>query len=159
MRSFNVDLHHPVAGDIGVPLGVIKAGDAWPGPFMPDGSSYGVEISFIWVNGDTTEFAGDIPVGATVRAGVGIGLDFYVNGVAHVLQTGPGAWGGFCSADGSAAHGDGTTTGTISHPTATSWVVDLPPGSVGRLWDISREVKGAVNRGLYYVSLHLTIQR
>ena len=159
LRTFNVNLDRPVPGDSGVTLGVIQADAAWPGPFMPDGSNYSVEIAFMWINSDTTEFTGDIPVGTTVRAGVGIGLDFYLNGVAHVLQTGAGAWGGFCSADGSAAHGDGTTTGTISHPTATSWVVDLPPGSVGRLWDISREVKGAVNRGLYYVSLHLTIQK
>lgn len=158
MRSFSVDLNHPVDGDMGVPLGVIKADGAWHGPFMPAGTNYSIEISFGGGgNSDTTQFTGDIPVGATVRGG--IGLDLYVDGVAHVLQAGPGAWGGFCSADGSATYGDGTSMGTISHPTATSWVVDLPPGSVGRLFDIRREVKGAVNKGLYYMSLHLTIQK
>jgi hypothetical protein len=37
--------------------------------------------------------------------------------------------------------------------------MDLPPGSVGRLFDIHLLEPNAVNKGLYHVSLHYVIER
>jgi hypothetical protein len=157
-RSFMVDLNNPVPGDIGIPLGMIKADGVWPGSFVPAGANYRLHIFFLYMNADSTEFTGDIPVGTTVPAST-IGLNFYVNGLHHVLQVGPFPWGGLCMAGGTAIYGQGTTVGTISRPTATTWIVDLPAGSVGRLFDNHREDKYAVNRGLYHVSLHFVLQQ
>jgi hypothetical protein len=56
-------------------------------------------------------------------------------------------------------NGDGTTRATIHRVTATEWVVDLPPGSVGRLFDIHLSASNAINKGLYYVSLHYIVKQ
>jgi len=158
-RWISVDLNHPVAGDIGVPIGTIKVDGAWPGKFIAPGAAYFNELSFLYMNVDTTKFTSDIPVGATVRGGVG--FDFFVNGVHHVLQMNSAdPINGPCAADDGPVFGaQGTTAATISRPNATTWIIDLPPGSVGRLVDNHRGDKNAVSKGLYYVSLHLVIQQ
>lgn len=153
-RSFTIDLNRPVRGDIGSPLGTVKVDGVWPGTFVPAGAHYLLELAAFYINNDTT--SNGISVGTTAQVS-GIGFTFYLNGLAHVLQTGPFPWGG-CLADGTAIYGKGTTAGTISRPTATTWIVDLPPGSVGRLFDNHDGDRNAVNRGLYYVSLHFVIQ-
>ena len=153
-RTFTVDLSRPVPGDIGVPLGQITADATRQRPFVPAATNYSLELGAGYVSNDTTLFTGDIPVGSTVRGGVFI--NFYVSGLLHVLAIGPplpGSDGTLCGTYGSAVHGVGTTAVLISRPTATSWVVHVPPGSIGRLFDSSREERNAVNRGLYYVSL------
>lgn len=178
-RGFLVDLSHPVPGDISVPLGVLHADGSWLGPFVPSDGAYRVEVggyamrpdlarsiaahpkssirtldSLIAQNPDAFT---DIPVGATVPASF-IALDFYLNGLHHVLQAGPLPWG-TCSTEGVSIYGEGTTTGTISRPSATSLVIDLPPGSIARLFDVHIDERQAVNRGLYYVSLHAVVQQ
>jgi hypothetical protein len=37
------------------------------------------------------------------------------------------------------------------------WVMDLPAGSVGRLFDLSSTTQYAVDKGLYYLRLHYEI--
>jgi len=145
-RSITVDLSHPVPGDIGVPLGVVTAG-----AYVDFGAQWyseanGVQHSVI-----------DIPVGTTVTAAQ-LGLGFPINGVAHALQMGPQPWG-HCFSDGTAVHGAGTTRATIARPTATRFVIDLPAGSIGRLFDIHLHDPNAINKGLYYVSLHFVVDR
>jgi hypothetical protein len=178
-RAINIDLNHPVPGDIGKPLGVIQADGAWLGPFVPAGGQYRVELVAQTVSAEVAAWAAlhpkatiatldsllirnpstydDIPVGATAPAYF-LGVGFYANGLHHVLQMGPVAWG-TCSTDRNTIYGDGTTTGTISRQSATRWVVDLPPGSVGRLFDEHLGEAAAVNKGLYHVSLHFVIQQ
>ena len=157
-RAFTVDLSRPVPGDIGVPLGVVRA-TGWPGNFIPAGGDYFVEIAAQWyTEADYTQHSLlDIPIGSTVQAEQ-LDLNFYIDGLHHVLQMGPQPTG-HCFSDGTAIHGDGTTRGTITRPTPTRWVVDLPPGSIGRLFQVDRADKHAINRGLYYVSLHFELQR
>jgi hypothetical protein len=146
LRSIKVDLNHPDPGDAGVPLGVIV-------------DSVGVEMSAQWYTDANyiMHTVIDIPVGTTVKA-TQLDIGFHVAGEAHVLQMGPQPWD-HCMADGMAVRGDGTSQGTIAHPTASSWIVDLPAGSVGRLFDIHLNSANAVNKGLYYVSLHYVVQR
>jgi len=145
-RSIRVDLNHPVAGDIGVPLGVISA-------------DQGVEVAAQWYT--ETDFTShsmlDIPVGTTVTAQQ-IDVGFQLHGHSHAIQVGPQPWG-HCWSDGTAVYGTGTSKGTIQRTTLTQWIVDLPPGSVGRLFDIHLSSPNAVNKGLYYVSLHFVIER
>jgi len=178
-RAININLNYPVPGDIGKPLGVIQADGAWLGPFVPTGGQYRVELVAQTVSAEVAAWAAshprasitaldsllirnpatyeDIPIGATAPASF-LGIGFYANGLHHVLQMGPVAWE-TCSTDRNSIYGDGTTTGTISRPSATRWVVDLPPGSVGRLFDEHRGEAAAVNKGLYHVSLHFVIQQ
>ena len=145
-RSIKVDLNHPVPGDIGVPLGVVA-------------SNHNLELASQWYT-DSSNIAHsirDIPIGTTVtseQTDVGV----HINGVYHVLQMGPQRYG-HCFSDGSATYGDGTTRATIHRVTATEWVVDLPPGSVGRLFDIHLSAPNAVNKGLYYVSVRYVIKQ
>jgi hypothetical protein len=87
-----------------------------------------------------------------------IDLDLYIGGVMHVLQMGPQPYG-HCQSSGTAIYGDGTTMGTVAHPDADQWVVDLPPGSVGRLFENRTGDPRAVDRELYYVSLHFVVHR
>jgi len=151
-RTFNVDLSRPIPGDVGVPLDRITVDAARRRPFVPAATSYSLEIAALYFNDDTTAFTGDIPVGTTVRGSVFI--NFYVNGLLHVLSMAPPGKEGICGTFGAdALHGGGTTAALISRRSATSWVVTLPPGSVGRLFDSSREEKNAANRGLYHVSM------
>lgn len=157
VRSFAVDLNHPVPGDIGRKRGRVKA-DGWPGALVPAGANYQLELGALYLSADTTIWGVTrIPVGATVPAS-NIGLSFYLNGLLHVLQVGPIPWD-FCSADGTTVHGDGTTPGTITRTSPTTWVVDLPPGSIGRLFDVHRAPSNAVNKGLYFVSFHYVVEQ
>lgn len=158
-RAVRVNLNRPVPGDIGVPLGVINVDGFWPGTFIPAGASYADELSFLYMSPDTTRFTGNIAVGESARGGVG--LFFLLHGQHHVLVVDPSADGldGPCRGDGGPASGRGTSVATISRPNATTWVVDVPPGSIGRLFDNHRENGRAINRGLYYVSLHLVVQQ
>ena len=145
-RSIKVDLNHPVPGDIGVPLGVVA-------------SNHNLELASQWYT-DSSNIAHsirDIPIGTTVTSEQ-TDLGVHINGVYHVLQMGPQRYG-HCFSDGSATNGAGTTRATIRRVTATEWVVDLPPGSVGRLFDIRLSAPNAVNKGLYYVSLHYVIKQ
>ena len=154
-RSFTVDLGHPVPTDIGAPRGTTNADAMQKRPFSPAGSNYSLEIGFLYRNTDTTKFTGDIPVGSTVHGSVF--MNFYLNGLLHVLYAGPTGTAELCSTYGSAVYGDGTTAPTIFRASPTSWVVDLPPGSIARLFDSHREEKNAVNRGLYYLSMHAVL--
>jgi hypothetical protein len=135
-----------VPRDIGVPLGVIA-------------SNHNLELASQWYT-DSSHVAHsirDIPIGTTViseQTDIGI----HINGVYHILQMGPQRYG-HCFSDGSTTYGDGTTRATIRRTTATEWIVDLPLGSIGRLFDIHLSAPNAVNKGLYYVSLRYVIKQ
>jgi hypothetical protein len=157
-RTFWIDLDHPVPGDLSQRRGRVEVSVPRQRPFVPAGTNYSLEISALYMNSDTTKFTGDIPVGATMPATLFI--NFYLDGLLHVISAGPAGRGGeICSTYGSSLYNAGTTVPTISHPTAASWVIDLPPGSIARLFDSHNEERNAVNRGLYYLSLHGVIQQ
>ena len=145
-RSIRVDITRPVPGDIGVPLGIVLA-------------DHDIEVAAQWyTEGDYTSHSIlEIPVGSTVQAAQ-VDVAFPVDGKAHVLQMGPQPYG-HCYSDGTAIHGHGTSTGTIQRETEDRWIVDVPTGSIGRLFDNHLGNPSAVNKGLYYVSLHFVLDK
>lgn len=91
----------------------------------------------------------DIPVGADVESDR---TEFHVNvaGVPHVLQFGPWALGQ-CNepyAKGGVLRGEGTTPVRVRRLSEGEFVIEAPPGSVGRLWD-ARDQSRPADRGLY----------
>ena len=158
-RFYVVDLDHPVPGKSGKPLGVIKVDGSFPGRFIPSGANAGDEfLAHANTDWDYQQHSmADIPIGASITV-TQIDLDLYIGGVMHVLQMGPQPYG-HCQSSGTAIYGGGTTMGTVSHPDAEQWVVDLPRGSVGRLFENRTGDPSAADRGLYYVSLHFVVHR
>jgi hypothetical protein len=147
-RAIRVDLTRPVPAGGGPPLGVIT-------------DSSHLEVAVQWratPQGDRrrAQVLHDIPVGTTVTAAQ-LDVQFHINGVVHALQMGPQPIG-HCFSDPPAVHGRGTSSGTIFRADSTTWIVDLPPGSIGRLYDVSLSYPHAVDKGLYYVSLHFILK-
>lgn len=144
-RHYSVNLSNPVPGGGGVPLGIVTAA-----------SNANIEVQWRRV-GNTRQNLHSIPIGQTVTADM-MDVTFHVQGRFHVLQAGPAPWG-HCHATPTRVDGTGTTSGTIHRASATKWVIDLPAGSVGRLFDLHNTAQFAVNRGLYYTDLHFEIGR
>jgi hypothetical protein len=143
-RLYTVNLDNPVPGGGGLPLGSIT-----------DGSG-DINIEVQWYRaGDTRQNLHNIPIGTTVTANQ-IDLTFHINGHFHILQMGPQPYG-HCHSAPTAVVGNGTSSGTIYRASATKWVIDLPAGSVGRLFDLYNTDQYAVDRGLYSTQLHLEI--
>lgn len=139
-RSLTLDLSAPVAGSGAVALGRIA---------IRGGSN---SLYTAWERvGDHQRSLLHIPVGKTVQAAQ-INVSFHLDGRFHVLQMGPQALG-HCHQNGTRVHGAGTSSGTIHRASPSRWVVDLPAGSVGRLFDASRTVEHAVDKGLFRVRL------
>lgn len=146
-RAVLIDLSKPVSGSGAQSLGVVRADQ-----FM--------EVAGQWESDRANhrpKSLVDIPVGATVTAKQ-IDVEFSIDGQVHALQAGPQPIG-HCFSDEPATHGRGTTTGTISHPDTDTWIVELPPGSVMRLFNVDKRYPYAVDRGLYQMSLRLTLRK
>jgi hypothetical protein len=144
-RMWRIDLSHPLPSDIGTSLGVIT-------------DSAETEIGAQWgtSNDGVMRPVSEIPVGATVEAAQ-IVVGFHINGAYHALQAGPQVWD-HCFSDKPTVFGNGTSRGTIRHTSLNEWVIDLPPGSTGRLFDLHLGSANAVNRGLYSFSLHMVLK-
>jgi hypothetical protein len=56
-------------------------------------------------------------------------FSIYIDGVLHILHFGPGTY-----PDKPRLNGDGTTRPTITRTSATTWALEAPNGSIGRLW-------------------------
>ena len=153
IRSFSVNLNKPVPGGGGVPLGIVTSGN---------GSGF---LAQRQMAGDTVPNLMDIPVGKTETAAL-MSIAFHINRRFHILQMGPVA-NGHCMEVKNLVHGTGTSSGTITRVSRTKWVIDLPAGSIGRLFDLQGAQPGpgpanyehAVDKGLYYVHLHYEIGR
>jgi hypothetical protein len=104
---------------------------------------------------DTLPSIFNIPVGQTKTAAQ-MNVGFHVNGRFHILQMGPQPYG-HCHSGPNLVSGTGTSSGTIYRASQTKWVMDLPAGSVGRLFDVHNTKGHATDKGLYYVRLHYEI--
>ncbi|HUR32549.1 MAG TPA: hypothetical protein VM032_02060 [Vicinamibacterales bacterium] len=148
IRSFTVNLNKPVPGGGGVPLGIAPSGN---------GAGFPTQRGMV---GDTVQNLFDIPVGRTDTAAM-ISIAFHLNGRRQLLQMGPQA-NGHCMGARNLVHGKGTSSGTITRVSRTKWAIDLPAGSVGRLFDIGVDGNPwtqAVDKGLYFMHLHYEIGR
>jgi hypothetical protein len=157
-RTYSVDLSHPVPGDVGVNRGIVVV-DGFGRDYVPSGANYQNELSAQWYSEQDTimHSVREMPVGSTVDA-LQIVMDFYIDGVLHVLQAGPQPYG-HCMAAGTAVHGRATSRGTITRTAANRWTVDLPAGSVARLFENRRGDPTARDKGLYFVSLRFVVQQ
>lgn len=144
-RALTVNLNKPVPGGGGVPLGITASGNR---------SGLITQRSMV---GDTVQNLIEIAVGRTDTAAM-MSITFHVNGRKHLLQMGPQA-NGHCTGEKNLVHGTGTSAGTIYRASGTKWVMDLPVGSIGRLFDVGDSWDHAVDKGLYYVHLHYEIGR
>jgi hypothetical protein len=142
-RHLTVNLNNPVPGGGSFPLGIITAG--------ADDALH-TQWSLV---GDTVRSLLDIPVGQTVPAAQ-MNVSFHINGRFHILQMGPQPLG-HCHSPTTLVNGTGTSSGTIYRASQATWVMDLPSGSVGRLFDVSHTTQHATDKGLYYVHLHYEI--
>jgi len=154
-RALSVNLNHPVAGGGGVPLGVITTVHAL-------GTAEGFQQP-IGINTQLTRTENRqasllcIAPGRTEPAAQ-ISVTFYIDGRLHLLQMGPQPFGhGHPDWQPLLIHGAGTSSGTVSRTSATTWAVDLPAGSVGRLFDLYEGPRRAVDKGLYNVQLRYEI--
>lgn len=145
-RAIRVDLSRPVPGGGGIALGTVTdSSDLEVGAQMQMDPTY-LAHSVV-----------EIPIGRTVPAAQ-TDVQFHINGVTHALQMGQQPVG-HCFSDGTAIRGSGTSQGTVTRRDSTTWEVDLPRGSVGRLFDVHLGYPNAIDRGLYYVSLHFLIKK
>jgi len=156
LRTYTVNLNKPVSGGGGVPLGIASSGN--PGGFITQRTMVG----------DTIQNLINIPIGDTDTAAM-MTIGASINGRAHVLQMGPQIIG-HCGSGPNVVRGTGTSRGTITRVSATKWAMDLPKGSIGRLFDVQGpqrqpgqppqfNYEHAVDRGLYYVHLHYEVGR
>jgi hypothetical protein len=144
-RAILIDLDHPVVAGGGRRLGTVRA------------DNNVVVIAQQQVGADNRlRLMSDIAVGKSVPAPL-ISIEFPIDGVVHLLQAGPQPVG-HCFSDGTAIHGNGTSAGTITRADSSSWVIELPPGSIARLFDVRNQYPHAIDKGLYFVSLKLTIR-
>ena len=91
----------------------------------------------------------EIPIGATIES-PRAEIEFYINGKFHMLKFGYWSLGdcGEWYASGGNVNGAGTTSVKITRHTPTSYTIEAPKGSVGRLWDIDNRTK-PIDKGLY----------
>jgi hypothetical protein len=138
-RRLSVNLSDPVPGGAGTPLGIA------------DGYIFHMQ----WGNiGTAVQNFAAMKIGQRVTAAQ-TNLGFSINGRQHLLQMGPQP-NGHCH-DSTVIHGTGTSSATVYRASKTKWVVDLPAGSVGRLFDVDEGGEHAVDKGLYHIRLHLEV--
>ena len=144
-RRLVVNLRRPVPGGGGTPRGMITDGNA-------SGADGELVLLAQWkMVGDTVQSPLGIRVGETVKAEQ-MNVLFHIDGRFHALQMGPLPFGK-CHGP-TLVHGNGTSQGTIHRSSQTRWVMDLPTGSVGRLFDVSKGRVNAMDLGTYFVELH-----
>ena len=142
-RKYTVNLNSPVPGGGGVALGVIT-------------DSANIQLETQWYRvGNARQNLHNIPIGVTVTAEQ-MNVTFHINGRFHILQMGPQPYG-HCHAGTTLVTGTGTSSGTIYRASQTKWIIDLPAGSVGRLFDLYNTTYYAVDKGLYYTQAHYEI--
>jgi hypothetical protein len=153
-RYVAVDLTHPVPGQGGRSLGVIRDS------YAEVAAQWYAESA--WVDSTSTPVrlqhtVLEIPVGLSVEASqVNIGI--HIGGRYHILQMGPQPTS-HCFVEGTAINGLGTTRARISRPAEHVFVVEAPPGSIARLFDTYHTSKYAVDRGLYQVAFRYVVQQ
>ena len=129
IRSLRYDLTNPIAGSGATNLGVIT-------------DNLGNRVLACWQTiGGVTSNVTDIPIGSTVTS-QSLEVFFRINGSSHLLAFGAQT----CSTQGKASPGTGNAT--ITRTSATSWDVNLPAGSAGRLWGL-KSSSSYQDKGLY----------
>lgn len=135
-RSLVVDLSHPVPGSGSASLGVLPTGTLFGSYWYQDAN--GMVRTVHAIPRDTTVLSDRTDVMLTVQ------------GKNHQLTM--GRWSGpYCDAEPGVG-GAGTSQARITRSGQEDYTVEVPGGSIARLWDISG--RKPVDKGLYYFGLH-----
>jgi hypothetical protein len=143
-RSLTFDLSKPVAGSGAAPRGIVRDNEAY---------------IWIWYRRDPATdritTVREIAPSDSVHRVERVEMHFRIDGILHILQMGPFVEGqGGASAWSTGMHGDGTSTGQLTHPSPDVWSVTAPRGSQARLWRFEDRAQ-PVDRGLYQFSLSM----
>lgn len=162
-RTLKIDLSKPVDMRSQSNYGVIDRSD----------SNFRVH----WKQDDTAKVITGIlemPIGMTVKS-QRVEASVMLDGRQHVLRFGNLDTGVCWTAIRTT--GEGTTEASVTRTSDTEWFLDLPPGSVGRLWDLKNTATettqlfevptstagqsngDAIDKGRYYVDVHAVIRR
>lgn len=102
----------------------------------------------------------DIAIGTSVQS-PRTEIMVHINGKLHILQFGFLSLGdcGESYANGGKINGEGTTSVKITHHSETSYLIEAPKGSIGRLWNVDNRSL-PVDKGLFKAGfiLHLENQ-
>ena len=146
-RALVFDLSAPVRASGAVTRGVVSASFANFGAFW--GQDTTQRTRYGKFDGWLIRNALEIPVDSTVES-ERVELRFFNKGTQYILQFGPWVAGQYQPKQGP-LNGNGTTRGTITRTSRTTWVVRSGAESVGRLWH-NRNPAKPVDRGLYRFS-------
>jgi hypothetical protein len=140
-RSWTLDLSHPVAGGGGVDRGKLR--------------SSGMHVRIVVQKDSLGRFVGlrDLKIGATTEVlYLRLVNERENRGQVIFAPTSPGCSGYSLT--------PGTTAAKIRRTSATTWEVDLPPGSVGRLKIQSGPLaaRELVDNGLYHFTARYRIE-
>ena len=146
-RTVTYNLSRPVVGSGSQSLGVVPDARAAIAVFYRKDPGTDVILS-----------PKEMAVGEEVRAArleLGVHLGGEGNGNLSTLSFGPFPRG-YCEEALIVQTNAGTTQPMLKRTSSTTWLVDIPPGSIGRLWyDISGEASAdgkTQDRGLFYFS-------
>ena len=98
--------------------------------------------------GHKAEYVVDMPIGVSESSAI-TEVTIYITGTRYVLHFGPGTY-----PNNPNVNGNGTTRPTITRTSATTWSVDAPPGSIGRLFS-NPSANKPKDLGLYYYQFHI----
>lgn len=142
-RWISFDLTQPINNSGAVSQGIIKDNDAGLHVFG--------EIDMTktpWMIDDFRQ----IPIGSSIEV-PRFQMELHIDGVLHIFQMGPWAQGQ-CNewyAYNGKINGEGTTKVKAYRTSETSYTVESPQGSIGRLWNMHNMTK-PVDKGLYKTS-------
>ena len=145
VRTISVDLGNPVEGSGAKKLERLTGSQARIHVFLSRDRERRMIHSIYEVN------AGETVQSDRVEIGLRLG------GEDHVLLVGPWGPGEFNLRQPTVLHGEGSSKATVKRISNTMWVVDAPPGSIGRLWN-NADPANPVDRGLYYASFGMTFE-
>jgi hypothetical protein len=149
-RFVMLDLNSPVKGSGSVAQGIIKDND------FEFHVSYKMDTT---VSPQIVYNFREIPVGATIESDR-TEIDFYINGVYHTLTMGPWAFGRNNEAIAHKGHlnGIGTTKVKVTRHSESSYTIEAPEGSIGRLWRTQNMTK-PVDMGLFKTGFIIHLQK
>lgn len=153
-RALILDLRSPVLSSNAKDRGTVRAAAANFGAFWGQDKTKRAVINGrdAWIIRSVL----DMEIGTTIQS-ERIEIRFFMHGAQHVLQFGPWTAGQY-QANQIGLTGDGSTPGTITRLSETSWIVQSGPDSLGRLWD-NRDPAHPVDLGLYRFSYHAEFNR
>ena len=139
-RYFTINLNKPIKGSGSVKQGIISDNFGTFHTFYKIDTAAKLDLIYNF---------NEIPISSTIES-PRTDIHFFINHKLHMLTF--GYWGmGDCGepyACGGKVNGIGTTMVKITRHTATTYTIEAPKGSRGRLWDIDNRTK-PVDKGLF----------